>query len=108
MSVSSLNGSALSSISKLIFLTILLNSADTVLTSLALDLGISELNPLVAVVLNVGMIYFLFIKLLVVNLLILFLGLVGSQYRVGRVGMVLIAAVYSILIFYHLISLCLI
>ena len=93
------------SANKLILLAMLLNSADTFFTSLALDYGASELNPIMAATLQVGMSCFLFSKLIVANLLILFVGLVGRKYSIGRNGMMFLCFVYSLLCVYHLLNL---
>ena len=105
MNVMSLNDSSLNSGHKLILLIILLNSADTVFTSLALDMGLKELNPLMATILEYGMTWFLFSKLIIVNSMILFVGLIGRNYYIGRMGMVLVSCAYSALIFYHVANL---
>lgn len=108
--VKSLSDSALSSRSeavanKLILLVVLLNSADAVFTSLAIDLGVAEANPVMAAILKLGMTWFLFNKLIVVNLMIMFLGLVGRDYSIGRIGMVMVTCIYSLLSIYHLANL---
>jgi hypothetical protein len=92
---------------KLIVLTILLNSADTFFTTVALGHGVEEFNPFVAAVLNLGLIWFVFNKLILINLMILFVGLVGRDYRVGRIGMVIAAWTYTLLTIYHMVNLSL-
>lgn len=90
---------------RLLLLMMLLNSADAFFTSLALDFGVAEANPIMAATLKVGMTCFLFNKLIVVNLLILFLGLIGKNYYVGRKGIVFVACVYTLLTIYHMVNL---
>lgn len=87
---------------KLILLLVLLNSADTFLTSLALDLGATEFNPIVAVVLNEGMTWFLFYKLILTNLMIVFVGFFSQKHHISEVGLRIGACVYSILTLWHL------
>lgn len=90
---------------RLILLMLLLNSADAFFTSLAIDLGVAEANPIMASVLKLGMTWFLFYKLVIVDMLILFVGLIGRNYIIGRMGMGLMACTYSLLIIYHIVSL---
>jgi len=90
---------------KLILLMMLLNSADAFFTSLAIDYGVAEANPVMAAILKLGITWFLFNKLIIVNLLILFVGLIGKDYRIGRMGMVLVSCVYTLLTMYHLVNL---
>ena len=110
MNVKSLNGSRPNSIPEgrhqLIVLMMLLNSADAFFTSLALDFGVAEANPIMAATLKLGMTWFLFNKLIIVNLLILFLGSIGKDYHVGRRGLVFVACIYTVLTLYHMINLC--
>jgi hypothetical protein len=91
---------------KLILLAVLLNCADAVFTSLAIDLGVDEANPVMATVLKFGMTWFLFNKIIIINLMVLFVGLIGRNYRVGRLGIALIAYVYTFLTIYHMGNLC--
>ena len=91
----------------LTLLTILLNSADTLFTSLALTQGVSEFNPIMAAVLNVGMGWFIFNKLVLINVLILFLGYSGRAFRIGQLGILVTTCTYTILAIYHLINLSL-
>jgi hypothetical protein len=91
---------------KLILLAVLLNCADAVFTSLAIDLGVDEANPVMATVLKFGMTWFLFNKIIIINLMVLFVGLIGRKYPIGRMGMALIASVYTILTIYHMGNLC--
>ena len=107
MSAKSFNDSVRSSTSKLTLLLVLLNAADTFFTSWALNLGAPEGNPIVASVIGSGMTWFLFYKLILVNSMIVFAGYFSQYYSIGRIGLRVSACAYSILIFYHMVSLSL-
>ena len=87
---------------------ILLNSADSFFTYLALANGLSELNPLMAVLIRLNMCLFMFNKLVLVNSWIWFLGYIGRSYRVGRWGLAFATLTYAILAIYHLVNICVI
>jgi len=94
------------SLSKLSAITVLLNSADAWFTVYALNGGASEINPLVDLVLSSGFVWFLFFKLVVVNLLIVMVALYGKKYPlVCRVGLTLVAWVYSLIVLWHVTNL---
>jgi len=88
-------------------LLMLFNSVDAYCTLVALDNGAEEMNAIMAHALAKGILYFLFIKLLVVNVLILFVGVIGQHYRVGRIGLNIAVWAYALLTCYHLLNLSL-
>lgn len=89
----------------LVLLTLFFNSADAFFTYLAIAQGCTELNPVMAFVLKGGMVWFLFTKLIVTNSMILFVGIVGTNYKVGKIGVVLVTWLYGLLSLYHLVNL---
>lgn len=86
---------------------ILLNSGDALGTYVAVTHGATEMNPVMAAILKMGMALFFLDKLLIVNFVILAVGLVSKQYRVGRVGLMFASMVYACLIVYHVVNLVL-
>ena len=86
-------------------LLMLFNSVDTFCTLVAIDNGATEFNIIMAAVLAYGVLYFLFVKLIAVNMLILFVGLVGQRYWVGRMGLSVVVWIYALLTCYHFINL---
>lgn len=83
----------------------LLNSVDTHCTLVAVEYGATELNAIMAVVLAHGVLYFLLVKLVAVNILILFVGVIGQRYEVGRMGMSVTVWAYTFLTCYHAVNL---
>ena len=91
----------------LILLLMVFQSADAFFTILALNKGATEFNFVMNELLKFGFVYFLFYKLIVTNLLILFIGLVGRRYETGRIGLSIAVLAYTILTCYHLLTLSL-
>lgn len=87
---------------------LLLNSGDGLLTYLVVTSGATEVNPFMAALIKLGMLWFLIDKLVITNFIIGFVGWGAKNYRIGRVGLVLASCTYTLLIIYHLINLCLI
>ena len=85
----------------------LFNSADTFFTVLALEKGATEFNVLMAFILELSMLHFLFVKLIIVNIMILFVGLIGRRYPLGRMGLSIAVSAYALLTCYHLVNLSL-
>ena len=86
----------------------LLNSADVFFTMLALEKGAVEFNPVMGEVLKLGSFHFLFYKLIIANVLIVFIGLVGRRYPTGRIGLSIAVCAYTLLTCYHLLNLSLV
>jgi hypothetical protein len=84
---------------------VLFNSVDVLFTIVALKGGATEVNIVMEQVLALGVPQFLFVKLVVVNLMILFVGSIGRRYVVGRMGLSIVVVVYALLTCYHLVNL---
>lgn len=106
MTVRSLSDLRLS-LSKLVALIVLLNSADALFTIFALSGGALEMNPLVGLVLNMGLSWFLVCKLVVVNLLIILVAL-QRKYSLSGMGLKLVAWAYFLTILWHVTNLTLV
>lgn len=86
--------------------TLLLNTGDAVGTYFAVTHGASEMNPVMAAIIKLGMGLFFIDKLLIVNFLILSVGLVSKRYLIGRAGLMVASLVYAVLILWHVLNLC--
>lgn len=91
-------------LSKLIVLVIPFNTADALFTAFALNGGASEINPLVELILNLGLWWFLFYKLIVINLLIVFVAL-QRQHTLSVIGLKLITIAYFFITLWHFVNL---
>ena len=80
----------------------LLNSADALFTYYYMTHGGSELNPAMAWVMKYGMGWFMALKLIGANALILFIGYHFSDSAMARVGLAVGTAAYSLLLMWHL------
>jgi hypothetical protein len=106
MTVENLSVSRQNSANKwLISLAILFNSLDALFTFFAIKFGAIENNPLMRVILEMDVTYFLYVKLIAVNLLILGVGFFYHRHGVSRIGLTIVACSYAILNIYHMVNL---
>lgn len=103
MTAKSLSDSS-KNLSKLIVFIIPFNTADALFTVFALGGGAIEMNPIVGLVLNMGLPWFLFYKLVIVNLLVVFVAL-QRKYSLSGMGLKLVAWAYFLITLWHVTNL---
>lgn len=91
---------------KWVLLIILLNSADALLTYFLINHGASELNPIMAFMLEQGTTQFLLAKLVLVNALAVFIAIVSQTYSIAKTGFTLITCLYAGVFLYHMVNVC--
>lgn len=93
--------------SRWVWSAVALNSADAFLTCFALMSGVSEFNPLIAAIIKLGVVAFLFTKLVVVNATIWWISRAGKEYETTKWFLATVVAIYGGVFLYHLVNQCL-
>lgn len=85
--------------------TLVLNSADALFTYNAIESGAREANPIMAAVIAVSIVWFLFFKLIFLNTAIAGIAFMGKEYSVTRWGFIITSTMYTGVLIKHFLNL---